>query len=65
MSDQKKELEGIFSDLEWMMDATEYPELIRMQDVALSNIHKLLAGHLPKLRAMYEEWAQYDDMRNS
>ena len=66
MSNLKREaIEGVLSDIEWIVHATRYPALIELKTIALEDIHRNLSLHLPKLRAMYEEWCQYDDLRNS
>lgn len=65
MSDQKKEYDEIIKEIEWIVLATRSPHLIELKTVALEDIHRNLSLHLPKLRAMYEEWCQYDDLRNS
>lgn len=40
-------------------------EIMERQKVCLEEATHILGLHLPKMRAMYEEWCIYDDLRNS
>lgn len=42
-----------------------HKEALERYKSACSEAHHILSLHLPKLRAMYEDWSNYDDMRNT
>lgn len=40
-------------------------EILQRHVDLCQEVHQILSLHLPKLRAMYEDWCNYDDLRNS